>query len=59
VRSTLIVHDAQQRRLAESSVGEHRAAGAKTTVETAGRCWKAPEDQQHYLAKQRMADAAE
>ena len=59
VRSTLIVNDVQQRRLAGSSVGEHRAVGAKTTFETVGRCWKTPEGQQHYLAKQRMADTAE
>lgn len=59
VRSTLVVHDDEQRKMAEASVGERRAAGAQTIVEPAGRCWKAPEDQQHYLAKQRMADAAE
>ena len=59
VRSALVVHDDEQRTLAQASVDERRAAGAQTTVETAGRYWKAPEDQQHHLAKQRMADAAE
>lgn len=59
VRSSLIVHDRDQQALAEASVGQHRAAGAQTTVEPLGRYWKANEDQQHYLAKRRVADAAE
>ncbi|MBT5433041.1 MAG: peptide-methionine (S)-S-oxide reductase [Alphaproteobacteria bacterium] len=59
VRSALIVHNDEQRCAAEASVAERRGGGARTTVEEAGRYWRASDGAQHYLARQRQAEAAE
>ncbi len=55
VRSALIVHDEDQRAQARTSLARH--PGVRTTVEDAGRYWRAREDQQCYLARQRAAEA--
>ena len=59
VRSALLVADDDQRALAETSVAQRRERGANTTVEPLGRYCRAREDQQHYLARRRAAEAAE